>query len=170
MIDRRAERILDGCALKGERFALADARDCLPGSLHPRHEQSLIPEGRHVESVEDRGNSRLDETRAAEGEADVSPEAFRLESGLELNDHPVVSNRKYFIPPTSRNTRCRALTRRRSTCSQTEHRATWPGPSMYKWASAKGRIAPQLPHWPRAAVMSTAKIRLNSPAAALPSR
>src|SRR5262245_23064 len=76
---------------------------------------------------------------------------------------------KYIMPLASRKTRWRTFTRRRSTCSQEQHRATTPGPRMYTCASAKRLIAPQCAHFPSAAVTSMANILLNSPAAALPS-
>src|SRR3989449_3882534 len=54
---------------------------------------------------------------------------------------PVVSRHKYDMPLMSRNIRWRTLTRRRSTRSQTVHRATTPGHLMYKRASAKHLVA-----------------------------
>ena len=46
----------------------------------------------------------------------------------------VVSSVRYVMPRKSRNTRCRALTMRRSTCSHSAHRATTPGFCMYTCA------------------------------------
>ena len=81
-----------------------------------------------------------------------------------------VSRHKYVMPRTSRNTRWRVFAQRRTTCSQTGHRATTPGPSMYTRASAKRLLAPQFAHCPSAFVISIVNILLNSPAAAFPSR
>ena len=80
------------------------------------------------------------------------------------------SKLRCVMPRMSSKRRWRTLASRRSTCSQTGHHATIPGPCTYRCASAKRLVAPQYEHCPAAAVISSANMLPSSPPAALPSR